>query len=42
MNSSDHGRIARAISDQLLARANGSPERFNSVSAQIQRDRKAY
>lgn len=37
-----NGRIARAIGDLLLARADGSPERFYSLSAQIQRDRKAY
>ena len=37
-----NGRIARAIGDLLLARADGSPQRFYSVSAQIQRDRKAY
>lgn len=37
-----NGRIARAIGDLLLARADGSPQRFYSVSAQIQRERKAY
>ena len=37
-----NGRIARAIGDQLLARADGSPQRFYSLSAQIQRERKAY
>lgn len=37
-----NGRIARAIGDLLLARADGSPQRFYSLSAQIQRDRKAY
>ena len=37
-----NGRIARAIGDLLLARADGSPERFYSLSAQIQRDRKSY
>jgi len=37
-----NGRIARAIGDLLLARADGSPERFYSMSAQIQRERKAY
>lgn len=37
-----NGRIARAIGDLLLARAEGSPQRFYSLSAQIQRDRKAY
>ncbi|HNN45836.1 MAG TPA: Fic family protein [Azospira sp.] len=37
-----NGRIARAIGDMLLARADGSPQRFYSLSAQIQRERKAY
>jgi len=37
-----NGRIARAIGDLLLARADGSPLRFYSVSAQIQRERKEY
>ncbi len=37
-----NGRIARAIGDLLLARADGSPRRCYSLSAQIQRDRKAY
>jgi Fic family protein len=37
-----NGRIARAIGDLLLARADGSPRRFYSMSAQIQRERKAY
>ncbi len=37
-----NGRIARAIGDMVLARADGSPQRFYSLSAQIQRDRKAY
>lgn len=37
-----NGRIARAISDLLLARADGSPQRFYSVSAQIQRERQVY
>ncbi|SDE14598.1 Fic family protein [Aquimonas voraii] len=37
-----NGRIARAIGDLLLARAEGSPQRFYSLSAQIQRDRKGY
>jgi Fic family protein len=37
-----NGRIARAIGDLLLARADGSPERFYSLSAQIQRERKDY
>jgi Fic family protein len=37
-----NGRIARAISDLFLARADGSPQRFYSLSAQIQRESKAY
>ena len=37
-----NGRIARAIGDLLLARADRSPQRFYSLSAQIQRERKAY
>jgi len=37
-----NGRIARAIGDLLLARADGSPQRFYSLTAQIQRERKAY
>lgn len=37
-----NGRIARAIGDLVLARADGSPQRFYSLSAQIQRERKAY
>ena len=37
-----NGRIARTIGDLLLARADGSPRRFYSLSAQIQRERKAY
>lgn len=37
-----NGRIARAVGDLLLARADGSPLRFYSLSAQIQRERKAY
>lgn len=36
------GRIARAIGDLLLALADGSPQRFRSLSAQIQQERKAY
>jgi Fic family protein len=37
-----NGRIARAIGDLLLARADGSPQRFYSLSAQIQSERSAY
>lgn len=37
-----NGRIARAISDMLLARAEQSGERFYSMSSQILVDRKQY
>jgi Fic family protein len=37
-----NGRIARALGDLLLARADGSPHRFYSLSAQIQRERGDY
>lgn len=37
-----NGRIARAIADLLLARADGSPQRFYSMSAQIRKERKRY
>ena len=37
-----NGRIARAVGDLFLARADGSHKRFYSLSAQIQRERKAY
>lgn len=37
-----NGRIARAIGDLLLARADGSAQRFYSLSAQIQRERRDY
>ncbi len=37
-----NGRISRAVGDLLLARADGSPQRFYSLSAQIQRERKDY
>jgi Fic family protein len=37
-----NGRIARAIADMQLARADGSRQRFYSMSAQIQRDRSVY
>jgi len=37
-----NGRIARAVGDLFLARADGSPQRFYSLSAQIQREREAY
>lgn len=37
-----NGRIERAIGDLFLARADGSPQRFYSLSSQIQRERKTY
>ncbi|HWL64270.1 MAG TPA: Fic family protein [Steroidobacteraceae bacterium] len=37
-----NGRIARALGDLFLARADRSPQRFYSLSAQIQRERKDY
>ena len=37
-----NGRIARAVGDMALARADQSPQRFYSLSAQIQRERKNY
>lgn len=37
-----NGRIARAIADMLLARAEGSGERFYSMSGQILTERKRY
>ncbi len=37
-----NGRIARAIGDLFLARADGTTQRFYSLSAQIQRERHAY
>jgi Fic family protein len=37
-----NGRIARAIADMALARADGRPERFYSMSAQIEAERKQY
>lgn len=37
-----NGRIARAISDMLLARSEKSKQRFYSMSSQIQRERNAY
>lgn len=37
-----NGRVARVVGDLLLARTDGSPQRFYSLSAQIQRERKAY
>lgn len=37
-----NGRIARAIADLMLARADGTRERFYSMSAQIEAERKQY
>ncbi len=37
-----NGRIARAVGDLFLARADASAQRFYSLSAQIQRERRAY
>ena len=37
-----NGRIARAIADLALARAEGTAQRFYSMSAQIRTERKAY
>jgi Fic family protein len=37
-----NGRIARAIADMLLARADDSPLRFYSMSSGIQKERKRY
>jgi Fic family protein len=37
-----NGRIARAIADMALARSEGSPQRFYSMSAQIRVERKTY
>ena len=37
-----NGRIARALADMMLARSEGSAQRFYSMSSQIQRERNAY
>src|SRR5271168_496991 len=37
-----NGRIARAIADLALARSEGSPQRFYSMSAQIREERSKY
>ena len=37
-----NGRIARAIADMALARSEGSPQRFYSMSSQIRQERTAY
>ncbi len=38
----DNGRIARNLANIFLSRADNLPERFYSVSAQIEQDRKQY
>lgn len=37
-----NGRIARAIADMTLARSDGTRERFYSMSAQIEKEKKEY
>lgn len=37
-----NGRISRAVGDMALARAEGTAQRFYSLSAQIQRERQRY
>lgn len=37
-----NGRIARALTDMMLARSENSSDRFYSISSQIQKNRKAY
>jgi Fic family protein len=37
-----NGRVARAIADMMLARSEGSAQRFYSMSAQIRQERSAY
>ncbi|OUO50706.1 cell filamentation protein Fic [Desulfovibrio sp. An276] len=37
-----NGRIARAIADYMLAKADGLPQRFYSMSAQLEHERNAY
>lgn len=37
-----NGRVARALADMLLARAEGDSQRFYSMSAQIRKERAAY
>lgn len=37
-----NGRITRALTDMLLARSDGSNQRFYSMSAQIRQERKQY
>ncbi|WP_028581585.1 Fic family protein [Desulfogranum japonicum] len=37
-----NGRIARAIADMALAKADGTPNRFYSMSRQLEKERKEY
>lgn len=37
-----NGRISRAVGDMAMARAEGTAQRFYSLSAQMQRERKQY
>ncbi len=37
-----NGRIARALADMILARSDGQPQRFYSMSSQIRNERKQY
>ena len=37
-----NGRVTRAIADMALARADGTPDRFYSLSSQIESERKDY
>ncbi|MBR1753584.1 Fic family protein [bacterium] len=37
-----NGRIARALTDMMLARSENSPKRFYSMSSQIKQERKSY
>ncbi len=37
-----NGRLARAVSEMALARSDGSPQRFYSMSAQIETERRDY
>ena len=37
-----NGRISRAITDMLLARADGVPQRYYSMSSQIRKERTSY
>ena len=37
-----NGRIARALADMMLARSDGTPQRYYSMSAQIRQERSEY